>query len=198
MKQRESTLINMILSLVLVTLIAGISLGYVNEITKGPKAQAMLEKKIQALQNVLPPFNNNPVEDLILVASDIQIDSIEVYLAFDNTNLKGVAIIGSSKNGFSGLVRVMVGFKEDGSIQNIEVLEQKETPGLGTKMKDEKFLKQFRGVDPSNFDLRDKKDGGQVDGLTGATITTRAFGEAVQMAYDIFQQEGETISQDKN
>ena len=120
MKQRESTLINMILSLVLVTLIAGISLGYVNEITKGPKAQAMLEKKIQALQNVLPPFNNNPVEDLILVASDIQIDSIEVYLAFDNTNLKGVAIIGSSKNGFSGLVRVMVGFREDGSIQNIE------------------------------------------------------------------------------
>lgn len=198
MKQRESTLINMILSLVLVTLIAGISLGYVNEITKGPKAQAMLEKKIQALQNVLPPFNNNPVEDLILVASDIQIDSIEVYLAFDNTNLKGVAIIGSSKNGFSGLVRVMVGFREDGSIQNIEVLEQKETPGLGTKMKDEKFLKQFRGVDPSHFDLRDKKDGGQVDGLTGATITTRAFGEAVQMAYDIFQQEGETILQDKN
>lgn len=198
MKKRESTLINMILSLVLVTLIAGFSLGYVNEVTKGPKAQAMLEKKIQALQNVLPPFNNNPVEDLILVPGNIQMDSIEVYPAYDNTNLKGVAIIGSSENGFSGLIKLMVGFNEDGSIQNIEVLEQKETPGLGTKMKDEKFLKQFRGVDPLHFNLRDKKDGGQVDGLTGATISTRAFGEAVQMAYDIFQKEEEKILQDKD
>ncbi|MEN8251244.1 MAG: RnfABCDGE type electron transport complex subunit G [Bacteroidota bacterium] len=197
MKQRESTLINMILSLVLVTFIAGISLGYVNEITKGPKAKAMLKKKIKALQKVLPAFNNNPVEDLVLVPYAKLEDSIEVYPAYDNSNLKGLAIIGSSENGFSGLVKLMVGFREDGSIQNIEVLEQKETPGLGTKMKDEKFLKQFREVDPLQFDLRDKKDGGQIDGLTGATITTRAFGEAVQMAHEIYQQEGETLLQDK-
>ena len=198
MTQRESTLKNMILSLVLVTFIAGISLGYVNEITKGPKAQSKLLKKINALQEVLPAFNNNPVDDIIMISYDKLSDSVEVYPAFDNTNLKGVAIEGSSLNGFSGLVKLMVGFKEDGSIQNIAVLEQKETPGLGTKMKDEKFLQQFRGVDPQQFDLRDKKDGGHIDGLTGATITTRAFGEAVQMAHEIFQKEGETILKDKN
>ena len=80
----------------------------------------------------------------------------------------------------------MVGFNPDGVIKNITVLEQKETPGLGTKMKGEKFLRQFRGKHPSNYNLKVKKDQGDVDALTGATITTRAFTEATQMAYDVF------------
>lgn len=89
----------------------------------------------------------------------------------------------------------MVGFKPDGTINNIAVLEQKETPGLGTKMKDEKFIRQFREKDPASFNLKVKKDQGDVDALTGATITTRAFGEATQMAYDVFM---ENQKQSKN
>ena len=83
----------------------------------------------------------------------------------------------------------MVGFNPDKTIQNIVVLEQKETPGLGTKMKDDKFIRQFRGKDPSSFELVVAKDGGDVDALTGATITTRAFCEAAQLAYDVLVQE---------
>jgi electron transport complex protein RnfG len=79
-----------------------------------------------------------------------------------------------------------VGFKPDGTIKNISVLEQKETPGLGTKMKDESFLQQFRGKNPSKFNLKVVKDGGDVDALTGATISTRAFSESTKMAYDEF------------
>jgi electron transport complex protein RnfG len=92
----------------------------------------------------------------------------------------------------------MVGFKPDGTIQNIEVLEQKETPGLGTKMKDEKFLSQFRDKNPSNFNLKVSKDGGEVDALTGATITSRAFGEAVQMAYNEFMKNNTSLIEFKN
>ena len=72
------------------------------------------------------------------------------------------------------------------SIINIVVLEQKETPGLGTKMKDDKFIQQYRDKHPSSFDMTVTKDGGEIDALTGATITTRAFSEAVQMAFDEF------------
>ena len=50
----------------------------------------------------------------------------------------------------------MVGFEPNGTIKNIVVLEQKETPGLGTKMKDDKFLRQFRGKNPVEFDVKDK------------------------------------------
>ena len=186
MSKKESTFMNMIITLLVITLIAGVSLGLINDLTVGPKAQAKLERKISALKNVLPEFNNNPVDDIRLIKSDLAKDSIEIYTAFLNKKQTGIAIVSSSEKGYSGLIKIMVGFNPDGVIKNITVLEQKETPGLGTKMKGEKFIRQFRGKHPSNFNLKVKKDQGEVDALTGATITTRAFTEATQMAYDVF------------
>ena len=110
----------------------------------------------------------------------------------------GAAVTGASEKGYSGLVKLMVGFLPDGTINNIEVLEQKETPGLGTKMKGEKFLRQFRGKDPSSFNLKVEKDGGGVDALAGATISTRAFSEATQQAYDIFITHRDSINEQDN
>ena len=192
MTKKKSTFISMTLTLFAITVIAGVSLGFINDITKGPKEQAKLARKINALKNVLPEFNNNPVEDVKRIKTDLAKDSIEIYAGFLNENQSGTAVVGSSEKGFSGLVKIMVGFNPDGSIKNIAVLEQKETPGLGTKMKDEKFIKQFRGKHPSTFNLKVKKDQGDVDALTGATITTRAFGEATQMAYDVFAENKKT------
>ena len=192
MTKKESTFMSMTLTLFAITVIAGVSLGFINDITKGPKEQAKLERKINALKNVLPEFNNNPVEDVKRIKSDLAKDSIEIYAGFLNENQSGTAVVGSSEKGFSGLVKIMVGFNSDGSIKNIAVLEQKETPGLGTKMKDEKFIKQFRDKHPSTYNLKVKKDQGDVDALTGATITTRAFSEATQMAYDVFVENQKT------
>jgi len=186
MSKKESTFFNMISTLLIITIIAGASLGFVNKITAGPKAKAKLERKIKALKLVLPEFTNNPVADLVLVKSEYAKDSVEIYPALNQNQKVGMAIIGSSKKGFSGLIKLMIGFKQDGTIKNIAVLEQKETPGLGTKMKDEKYVKQYRDKDPSKFNLKVKKDGGEIDALTGATITSRAYSEAVQMAYGEF------------
>lgn len=187
MSKKASTFLSMTLTLFVTTLVAGVSLGFINDITKGPKAQAKLDRKINALRSVLPEFNNNPVESVQLLKSEKAKDSVEIYSALLNENEVGTAIVGSSEKGFSGLIKIMVGFNTDGSINNIAVLEQKETPGLGTKIKDEKFIRQFRGKHPSTFNLKVKKDQGDVDALTGATITTRAFGEATQMAHEIFE-----------
>ena len=185
----------MTFTLFVITLVAGISLGFVNDLTVGPKAKARLERKVNALKEVLPGFDNNPVEDVVRVKSDRAKDSIEVYPGFSGEKLTGTAVVGSSENGYSGMVKIMVGFNPDKTIQDIVVLEQKETPGLGTKMKDDKFLRQFRDKDPSSFKLKVAKDGGDVDALTGATITTRAFCEAAQLAYDVFLEENpETMS----
>lgn len=199
MANKESTFISMVLTLVVITLAAGFSLGFINDITKGPKAKAKLEKKIKALQLVLPAFTNNPVADIQMVKSDKAKDSVEIYPAFSGEERVGTAVIGSSLKGFSGLVKVMAGFRKDGTIKNIVVLEQKETPGLGTKMKDDKFIQQYRDKHPSLFDMTVKKDGGEVDALTGATITTRAFSEAVQMAFDEFTKNNDSnINESKN
>ena len=186
MSKKESTFMNMTITLLVITLIAGVSLGFINDLTVGPKAQAKLERKISALKNVLPEFNNNPVDDVKLIKSDFAKDSIEIYTAFLDKEQTGTAIVSSSEKGYSGLIKIMVGFNPDGVIKNITVLEQKETPGLGTKMKGEKFIRQFRGKHPSKYNLKVKKDQGDVDALTGATITTRAFTEATQLAYDVF------------
>jgi len=198
MKKKKDTFINMLVSLFAITIISGFSLGYVNELTVGPIEKGKIERKVNALKLVLPSFDNNPVEDVQLIKSDLAKDSVEVYPAFENNNFVGAAIIGSTEKGFSGLIKLMVGFKPDGSIQNIVVLEQKETPGLGTKIKDEKFLAQFRDMNPSAFNLKVTKDGGEVDALTGATITSRAFGEAVQMAYDEFMKNNASLIALKN
>ena len=187
----------MILSLLVITILAGLSLGFVNNLTTGPKAKAKLERKIKALKQVLPKFNNNPVEDMTTLKLDFVKDSIEVYPASLNKKYVGTAVIGFSEKGFSGSVKIMVGFTPDGTIQNIAVLEQKETPGLGTKMKGEKFIQQYRGKNPESFNLKVKKDGGEIDALTGATISTRAFSGAVQMAYDVFASEQAFKSKEK-
>ncbi len=198
MSKKKDTFINMLVSLLMITIISGFSLGYVNDLTIGPKAKAKLERKINALKLVLPAFDNNPVVDVQLLKSGTVKDSVEVFPAYKNSEFVGAAIIGSTEKGFSGMIKVMVGFKPDGSIQNIVVLEQKETPGLGTKMKDEKFLAQFREKNPSVFNVKVTKDGGEVDALTGATITSRAFGEAVQMAYDEFEKNKDLLMELKN
>ena len=189
MSQKKSSFFNMTLTLFVITLVAGTSLGFVNDLTIGPKAKAKLERKVNALKEVLAAFDNNPVEDVVKIKSDRAKDSIEIYPGFSGENVTGIAVVGSSENGYSGLVKIMVGFNPDKTIKNIVVLEQKETPGLGTKMKDDKFIRQFRGKDPSSFKLQVAKDGGDVDALTGATITTRAFCEAAQLAYDVLLEE---------
>ncbi len=186
MSKKESTFINMLISLLVITLVAGFSLGFVNNLTIAPIARAKLERKINALKLVLPTFDNNPIRDKVLIKSEKAKDSIEIYPAYLNNELVGTAVTGSSEKGFSGLVKLMVGFKPNGEIENIAVLDQKETPGLGTKMKDEKYIQQYRNKDPATFNLSVVKDGGEVDALTGATISSRAFSESVQMAYDEF------------
>ena len=187
MKQKESNLKNMILSLFMVTLIAGISLSVVHKITEGPIAKAKAERKMKALKAVLPAFTNDPAAEMKKVPCGKEGDSVEIYPATKDGQPAGAAVISFSDKGFSGRIKIMTGFFPDGKIRNIVVLEQKETPGLGNKITDEAFTGQYRDKNPDSFDLRVKKDGGEVDALTGATISSRAFSEAVQTAYDFFK-----------
>ena len=64
----------------------------------------------------------------------------------------------------------------------IQVLEHKETPGLGSKIRDENFKQQYVGQSAESIDFRVKKDGGDIDAISGATISTRAFSEAIELA----------------
>jgi electron transport complex protein RnfG len=189
MSKTESTFKNMVLSLTLISLGASACLGFVFELTREPIALSVLNKKLDAIRKVVPGFTNNPNEEMFRLPTG-EGDSLDVYPAKKDGELIGYAVNTYTNTGFSGTINLMAGFKPDGTIINITVLEQKETPGLGTKMTEPGFKNQFNDKDPAEFQLKVKKDGGQVDAITAATISSRAFCDAVQRAYNTLQKGG--------
>ena len=180
MAKMESTLRNMVLSLSLISMAMVAGLGYVYKVTKGPIEMADKQKEITAVTEVLPTFDNDPIKQ------KKEIEGLTFYPATKGGKLVGCAVKTFTTKGFAGRFDLMVGFKPDGSIKKIVVLEQKETPGLGAKMTDSAFTKQFKDKDIATFKLKVKKDGGQVDAISAATISSRAFCDGVQKAYDLY------------
>jgi len=88
--------VNMVVVLFIITLVAGLTLGYVNDLTLAPKARARLAKKVNALRTVLPPFDNDPVPAVIRLKTDGVKDSLELYPAFKDSSFTGAAVTGVS------------------------------------------------------------------------------------------------------
>lgn len=189
MAKTESTFRNMVLSLSLISIVAAACLGFVYEFTKEPIRISNLNKKVEAIKQVVPEFNNNPYNEMFRLPTG-EGDSLDVFPAKKDDVLVGYAVSTYTRNGFSGNITLMAGFKPDGTIVNITVLEHKETPGLGTKMSEPKFKDQFMDKNPAEFSLRVRKDGGQVDAITAATISSRAFCDALQRASNTLQKGG--------
>jgi Na+-translocating ferredoxin:NAD+ oxidoreductase subunit G len=187
MSSIKSTFVNLLVTLAVITLVAGLSLGFVYQWTKVPIAKAQMEKQLRAIETVVKGYDNNPVLERYKVATPDGKDSLEFFPAKKLGQLIGVAVKTKSTKGYSGDIWLMVGFDAQGNILNIYIVDHKETPGLGSKMSDPKFLKQYLGKSPASMNLKVKKDGGDVDAITGATISTRAFSEAVQLAYETFK-----------
>lgn len=184
----ESNFRNMVLTLFGVTFLSSAALGVVYQVTKKPIEDAALNKKIQAIKEVVPEFTNNPIEESYTISSDV--GDLMCYPAKNNQKLVGVAIQTLTNQGFGGEVKIMVGLLPDGTIFDTAVLSHKETPGLGDKMNKKKstFSEQFKMKNPKSFKLKVKKDGGDVDAITAATISSRAFCDAIKRAYNAFVQ----------
>lgn len=180
----------MFLSLSIICLTVAVLLAQVNKMTAKPIADAKAMKLQNAIREVVPLFDNDPVAEAYLMP-DGSGDSLLVYPAKKGDELVGFAINSFSNNGFNGTVRIMVGFDMEDKIVNYAVLQHAETPGLGAKMtewfKDVSRPEQsVVGRDLSQGPLAVSKDGGDVDAITASTITSRAFMEAVNSAYSAY------------
>jgi len=188
MANKESTFMNMLATLFMVTLVAAGLLGSVYAITKEPIRLAELKKKNEAIQVVVPGFDNEPSQEVERIFADG--DSIYLYTARQGDTILGTAVETFTNMGFSGEFKLMVGFDPDGTIIDIAVIKHAETPGLGDKMEKGKsdFSVQFMGKHPDSFKLAVKKDRGDVDAITASTITSRAYCDAVTRAYEAFKE----------
>ncbi len=184
-KKLESNFTNMVVVLFSVTLIASAAVGYVYSLTAGPIEAAKQAKQVNAIREVIPgEFDNDPNAD-VWKSQTADGGELEFYPAKKNGELIGTAVKTYTNNGFGGKIWLMVGFNPDGSVANYSVLEHKETPGLGSKM-DVWFTQNGKGnitgKTPGTQGLKVSKDGGDVDAITAATISSRAFLDAVNRA----------------
>ncbi len=180
----------MFLSLSLICLTVSLLLSQVNKMTATPIAEAKAMKLQNAIREVVPAFDNDPVAEAYWMA-DNSGDSLLVYPAKQGDELVGFALNSYSNNGFSGNIQLMVGFDMEHRIVNYSVLQHAETPGLGSKMTEwfrnlTKPEQSVIGRDLSKGALAVTKDGGEVDAITASTITSRAFMEAVNRAYTVY------------
>jgi len=187
MAKRESSFKNMVITLLGVTLVSSFLLASVYNFTKAPIAAAREFKRQQAISLVVPEFDRIETRKFPGYHGG---DSLEFNFAYKGEELVGIAVATYTTSGWSGLITAMVGFYPDGRIVDVVHLHHRETPGLGDKIEKGKsdWSNQFIGLDPRITDLRVTKDGGDIDGITAATITARAYCEAIQKAFDTFEQ----------
>ena len=185
MAAKKDTLLNMFVALFVICIVAGGVLGIVFNATKDPIAAAENAKRTAAIKNVLPEFKTLKT---VNVKSAMEDAEIPFHLAYDaDNNFIGAAVETFTNKGFSGNISLMVGILADGTIKNISVLQHAETPGLGSKMEEETFKGQFNDKNADSFNFNVKKDGGDVDAITAATISSRAFCDAVNRALSTFE-----------
>ncbi len=206
---RESTLKNLVLTLGVITMLSALGLGGMNVLTQEPIAKAQQAKVLAALNEVLPAFDNDPSTDMKQV--EVDGEQVKVYMATKEGNPVGAAVESFSPKGFGGRISIMFGFNADGTIKGYSVLNHAETPGLGDKMVywfqppqapvksvvESLFLFEVKqaarnsnvyGLCPGSEGLTVSKDGGKIDAITAATISSRAFLDAANRAYRVFEQ----------
>lgn len=192
-EKQKSTLIRDALALFLITLISGLALSYIFEITKDPIVQQQENKKQKANQAVFMEATSFvPDEELAGLAANMDLSSLnadyagitieEVNQALDSSGeLLGYNVTVTTKQSYDDSMTFVFSYSMEGQIKGISYTSISETAGLGMKAKDAKFTDQYLNKEVKQFVVT--KTGAnsaeQIDALSGATVTTKAVTNAV-------------------
>ena len=170
--------LNLGLRLALICGIAALLLSQVDATTREPIRQAMLRERMEAVAAVMPPFDNAPDADRVDLADGAGERSY--WRGYQGEAPVGAAFKALSKAGYSGEIELMLGVDAQGTVSGLRILRHAETPGLGAKYADPALLTRFyAGHALADTDWRVKADGGDLDAVTGATVTGRALAGAI-------------------
>lgn len=200
MAKSKSSFLKNCVALLVITLVAGLALSAVNEITKEPIAKAEETARLEAYETVFPDAEFETPQDLdaLLEGGQAAIDSVgltgctvsDILYANDaNGERIGYVVAAVSPNGYGGDISVAVGIDaKTSTITGFSVLSNSETAGLGARCTEDEFVSQFAGKDATSIEY--VKGGGaagnQIDAISGATVTTNAVTEAVNSTLAVY------------
>ena len=161
---------------------AATALAFAYALTKEPIAYQQRLKKLKAIKAVQPDYDNEPDRDFVDLALAKNKKGEDVLTRFYLTK-KGGGFTGAvfivSAPGYGGAIDIMLGVTPHGNITGVQILNHSETPGLGAKITEDAFCQQFKFKNLNNMKWALKKDGGEIDQITGATISPRATVKAI-------------------
>ncbi len=189
---KEESAFKVIIVLVLIAAFAATLLAFINQVTSGPIAENKKAETKRAIKIVMNKTDGvghpeSPIEKEVSNNAGETFTANYFPVSDEQDQLLGYAIIVSAPNGFTNDFRMMIGVDTSAKVVDTYVLEHKETPGLGDAMTDEPFKKQFRGRTLEDTEWAVKNDNGDIDALTAATITSRAFTSGVKKALLTFE-----------
>lgn len=172
------------LILLAITLVAGLALAVVHDITKEPIEKAEEEAKLEAYRSVYPDAASfgELTKDISSYKPLGKVTIDEVKTALDSSGSEiGWVMTVTSGSGYGGDITIALGVSKDGTVQGMTVISMSETPGLGAKCTSEDFQSQFAGIKSSKVTAvkTGKSADNEVDAISGATFTTNAVLEAV-------------------
>ena len=160
---------HLLLSLTVISIAAGVLVASVERLTRGPIARAKEAAEMAGIADVLPKDAGVPTKRLIPAANGT---TNVVYVAG-----QCVAVKVATERGYGGRIEAIVGFDAEGTLYNYTVVAHAETPGLGSRIEDA-FRTNVVGR-PAGTAWKVKKDGGDIDALASATISSRAMCGAI-------------------
>lgn len=160
-------------TLFVITAVVAVLLALVNLLTRPTIERRAEEKRQAALAEVMPEAE---YVDFEYHGDNAAILALQG--AYRDGKLAGYCVQVTT-NGFGGAIEMMVGVDAAGRVTGVSILSMSETAGLGARASEPAFLDQFRGL---SGQLSVKKDGGEVDAINGATITSRAVTRGVDAA----------------
>lgn len=176
----------MLTALTTIAVLSAFVLASVHKLTEKPIAEAKDKRELEAISEVVEVFDNNPFAEKMMITTPDKKHKLAFFPARKDGTINSFAIKTYSDNGFGGRLEMIVGFYIDGAIKSFKITEHHETPGLGSKADEAKFKAQFDGFNPNKHKFKVKQDGGEIDGITAATITSRAVIDAIQRAVDAY------------
>ena len=178
-----------IICLTLITLVAGLGLGFVHDVTLEPIARMEADTKLNAYKKVFPeadsfsePFDTTDTSSLIAASGIEGVDIDSAVQAVDSAGaVIGYVISVTTHQGYGGDISISMGIDNAGTVKGIEILKISETAGLGMKAKEEGFKNQFanKAVKQFAYTKTGAKSDFEIDAISGATITTKAVTNAV-------------------